>query len=293
MLQHFVSECYLKQFIGKKNELYYLDERNKIQPCYPKGICKLEEINKISNEHLYLLNDCSDNNIVEKSFKRFEDLYPKVLEEIKSKITENHSFNILEKYRVIILQMLINNKTRHPIFRKETFDRTFSNISLEPFLEESKKSGISPEKLRIEFINHISNKHTFKNLYNVYQYNAEIDFGRKEIYEFLKRFAWEILLIKDNINSFLTSDSPGFTKLCSGIITNFGSWSYANSYYFPLTPKILLKIDFSKTSETIVHKEIFSEEIDEVNLNMFKTKIDNFYCCSKPYLQYFLKYKET
>lgn len=218
-------------------------------------------------------------------------MYPKVLDEIKSKTLKTDSFNILEQDKEIILKMLINNKTRHRRFREETFARTFSNIPIELFLNEPEKFNISAEELRRRFKSHVFDKNNLKNLYNVYQYKAEIDSGRKKIYELLKTFKWEMLLIKDDFNSFFTSDNPGFTKLHSGIIINFGHWAYADSYYFPLTSKTLLKINFTKVYENIESKEIFLEEIDEINLNTFNTKIDNFYCCSKSYIQHFKNYK--
>nr|WP_232325422.1 DUF4238 domain-containing protein [Pedobacter panaciterrae] len=264
MKQHYLPECYLKEFTNAEGRLHTLDinllkHKRKVfdEPRFPAAVCRSKNLYTIKPEF-------------SKGFKHLKGLHPMYLE-YKFQDYEKHYPALIDKLKRgqdylqnddarRLIYTLVDLKIRNPYFRENSirgkqepvidnlFDsyreqikhidlRQFPNLSEESMLktmDDVKASYMNDEDFAQK--THISSMvQRNKDEYSIHQ----------KITDHLLRFEW-LMLVSDN--EYITTDNPGVSLDKNNVIQNT---KFDENFFFlmPLTPSLCIGI-----SPTILDK---------------------------------------
>jgi len=258
MKQHFLPQCYLREFCNAQDKLYTLDIdllkfKRRVFPelkttaevCRSIDYYKIEGDFETQFQHLSGL----DPLYLEKKFHEYEREYPKIISKIKARVAE---LTVAEAH--LFLYAIIDIKIRNPYFRKsavETKKQTVIDQLFDSYREELAKLQLtdSREVRRKEVLLDEMDKMKTKimadkdfdrktHLSSMVLRKTETDSVQDKIACHLMQFEWRLL---HDHNGFLTTDNPGVSIDPENRPQNT---KFDTDFFFflPLTPHYCLAI---------------------------------------------------
>ncbi|MGF7039592.1 DUF4238 domain-containing protein [Mucilaginibacter lappiensis] len=241
MNQHYLPECYLKEFCNKKGHFYSIDNElltkgilPKPRITYPKEACKQKDYFTITPQfkEIYPRFKDLDALYLENKFKTYEDWYPKLLTTLKSG-QPGITFNDAE----FLLHVLTDFRDRNLFFRDNSV-QVKKNTLNKMLAEEKHGTHIlsSNDKEDIERV--LSDPHFNKNshlLTLILKYHSKQD-ENGDLFKLLTS-KW-CLCISDN--KFITSDNPGYFIHNGRYLYELPNVDF--SFIMPITPNLCLYI---------------------------------------------------
>lgn len=260
MKQHFLPECYLREFTNREGKLHTLDLNlfrfgRKVfdNTRYPAEVCRIRDFYTIdpnlAKESADLMH--LDPYFLENKFGEYESKYPKLI----AKLKRGQSY--LQKEDASLLMLIVLDfKIRNPFYRDRVFEKGKKEVIEKTHDELRRKVG----ELNDDFIRRVADQTREEMMMDIdalqLKYMADEDFverlhlaslaRRKQDEDGLYRsfcnhlLQFEWLLLRSN-QSFITTDNPGFSldKDSNVQNTNFGD---VFSYFLPLTPSLCFAV---------------------------------------------------
>ena len=243
--QHYIPQCYLRNFSNNKDKNAFVFVYNKLQSkVYPKAIkdiCGEDDLYTISQEFCAANSEDIDTSskVIEREFFSFEveKKYSSILNDSITNILQNGSFDKEKKYELayhIAIQFL-----RLPDIKKKDAEMAYSII---PEMIELHKEGLFLETGDIAFKD-IDVKFNIDESIN--HFNSS--YGSEETTTFFAKCLannyWNFLVVDDS-KAFYTSDFPvvvmphvpNATPKCLGL-TQYGA-----EMSFPISKNIMLVV---------------------------------------------------
>lgn len=257
MKQHFLPQCYLKEFCNDDGKLHtlnldYLKYKKKVfdEPKFPVEVCKIPDFYTIKDELKERFKDLEDLDPfhVENQFHKYEREYPRLVTQIKSKTT---SLSFSDAF--LFLYAIIDIKMRNQHFRKTAIedkkegviDKLFNgyrkeleNVDVSAFLNITKEEMLATmDRMREELMtndNYTKNSH----ITTLIGQNKAVSDIHLQIINRLFKYQW---IIFESDNQFITTDNPGASVDDSDKVHNT-KFAENIMFFMPLTPSLCLGI---------------------------------------------------
>ncbi|MDQ1139411.1 DUF4238 domain-containing protein [Pedobacter agri] len=289
MKQHFLPECYLREFNNNDNKLYTLDTSylkfgKKVAPetKTPAEVCRsidfytINESAKINFKHLKDLHPLA----IENGFHNYESVYPKIIKKIKDK---QQALPITDAKNLIFT--LVDFKIRNQHFRDKVIPKAKNNV-LTRIIEEM-RSGV--ENLDLSQFPKIRKQDLFDGINRAAQVydNGEVSYTEmhlsslamrnsdehklhKLVINHLLKFQWVML---ESNNQFITNDNPGVSVDSNGVVQNT-KFSSDYIYFFPLTPSLCLSMSPNVLDDKIVKNKAQKHILYRKSNNQFNNYVN-------------------
>jgi hypothetical protein len=260
MKQHYLPECYLREFLNQDGKLNTLDltrlqygKKVFDEPKYPGEVCYGKDFYtidaEVAKDNAELMN--LEPYFIEHKFGEYETRYPKLI----AKLKRGQSYLQSEDTRLLML-IILDLKMRNPYYREKVIAKNKGEVIQSAFnhaREQAQKWDdsfirIVANQSKQEFLKEIDQRESMLMADEKYagKFHLASLAKRKKVsdavYETLSthllQFEW--LLIRSN-NAFITTDNPGFALDKENFIQNikFGKDFF---YFLPLTPSLCFAV---------------------------------------------------
>ena len=257
MKQHFLPQCYLKEFCNDDGKLHalnldYLKYKKKVfdEPKFPVEVCRIPDFYTIKDELKEKFKDLSDLDpfYVENQFHKYEREYPKLLAQIKSKTT---SLSFSDAF--LFIYAIVDIKIRNQHFRKTAIEdkkeglidelfngyrQELENVDVSAFFNLTKEEMLATmDRMREDLIansNYTKNSH----ISTLIGQNKTVADIHLQIINRLFKYQW---MIFESDNQFITTDNPGASVDDSDQVHNT-KFAENIMFFMPLTPSLCLGI---------------------------------------------------
>ncbi|QIL42390.1 DUF4238 domain-containing protein [Pedobacter sp. HDW13] len=282
MKQHYIPQCYLREFLNSDRKLHTLDTALKKhgkkvfdEPRFPTEVCRSKDFYTIQTtfsknyKHLSTLKPFA----LEESFHQYERDYPKLVIKLKAKQKA-----LIKKDASSLIYSLVDMKLRNKYFRdtivpsahekviNETLSELRENVSS---IDLSQFPQITPQaisntilKIQQQFTpsDEIHKQGHISSLMLRKQQGNEI---HEKIIQQLFKLQWKVMIAKNN--SFITNDNPGVCYQSNGYIQNT-KFDQDFTYIVPISPQLCLWISDAEPDTKWI-KNNAQKAIEYIELN--------------------------
>lgn len=260
MKQHFLPQCYLREFTNSEGKLHTLDLNlfrfgRKVfdNTRYPMEVCRSKDFytidSNLTKDSTELMH--ADPYFLENKFGEYEGKYPKLIAKLKREQSYLH-----QEDASLLMLIVLDFKLRNPFYRDRVFEKGKQQVIEKAHDELRRKVG----QLNDDFIRRVADQSRAEMMMDIdalqLKHMADKNFAERShlaslirrkkdedgLYRsfcnHLLRFEW--LLLRSN-QSFITTDNPGFSLDKNNNVqnTNFGD---DFSYFLPLTPSLCFAV---------------------------------------------------
>ncbi|MDD2907549.1 MAG: DUF4238 domain-containing protein [Candidatus Gracilibacteria bacterium] len=255
--QHFVPQCYLKEFTTKMDGKTFVYNKK-------GGLLKNKYIPKSIGfkELLYEFNLKRPDNKIENFFSKLESEYSMLSKKLLS-LSEPDNFNLSNEEQItlllFVLRLSLGNPSQYDKNRNEDFDNMWKReLELHDLTENEKKESLK----KLDEYNRISLPTIIK-----------VGFNEIFINQILARKKF-IFYLSNGKDLFLTSDNPVLEWYTNGTGLFPGTATFSDtSYGVALSPFIHLQIidntDYEDIPSLAICSDIKGEKAKKHNKNMF------------------------
>lgn len=300
MKQHFLPQCYLKEFCNHEGKLHTLNMdlirryKKKVfdEPKFPVEVCKIPDFYTIEDKLKEKFKDLEDLEAfhVEELFHIYEREYPRLLTLIKNKAA---SLSFSDAF--LFLYAIIDIKIRNQHFRQTAIedkkegviDKLFNqyrkeidNAEVPAFFRMTKEEMLATmDRTREELMSnpdYAKNSH-ISTLIGENKTGSDI---HMRILSRLFKYEW---MIFESDSQFITTDNPGFSIDDS---TRVHNTKFAENimFFMPLTPSFCLGIN------TVIFDQNLVKDRSQKLLNFSKAPLNFVNTINQSQTHYITKY---
>jgi hypothetical protein len=257
MKQHFLPQCYLKEFCNEDGKLHtlnldYLKYKKKVfdEPKFPVEVCKILDFYTIKDELKGKFKGLADFDpfFVENQFHKYEREYPKLLGYIKNKVA---SLSFSDAF--LFIYAIIDIKLRNQHFRKTAIEdkkegvidtlfngyrKELESIDVSTLFNLTNEEMLATmDKMREDLMtnpDYAKNSH----ISTLIGQNEAVSDIHLQIINRLFKYQW---MIFESNSRFITTDNPGASVDDSDKVHNT-KFAENIMFFMPLTPSLCLGI---------------------------------------------------
>lgn len=287
MKQHYLPQCYLREFLNKNGKLHTIDTyRLKFgkhvfdEPKYPAEVCRSKDFYTIKPDQRFKhLNDLKPLHI-EHSFHWYERNYPKIISKIKSK----QAALVVDDVRTLVYA-LVDIKLRNQHFREKVIPKTqeialketikdyiatIDSVDLSGFKKLNKNNLLKALDAAAESFSPNPQSSAEAHISSLAIRSEDKDGIHAKITDKLLELEWMILI---SPNKFITNDNPGVSFDKDNKVQNT-KFDDRYMYFVPLTPSMCLSVSSevidkgwikNKVQKKLNYRHAPDEFVDQVN----------------------------
>jgi hypothetical protein len=278
--QHYLPECYLKQFANLEGQIWKREKNHQTAKYKtPAQICYVKDGFTIRQNETLQVNNITDNYFIEKnSFKRQENDYVKIIPLLIEYVDTEKTILASDSY-FLFLETIVTIKRRNPEAREQLIHLFKALLDTEAYKSETKEYITTVSRgLGIELDPEIYFKDRLvkvKNADKLHDISLSpfIERSQNDIINTITSQFYDlkqIILHPPSNFKFITSDDPGFIAN-KDRISSLGGLGQPFKFFFPLSPNACLLVDSTMVEKEkgnhrfISHLLIKKEEVDEIN----------------------------